>query len=127
MLSIQDISFDSHEDITEFSKSFDEFDLNNNFFDLTVYLTLGEGEVGSNYYFSLDSYYDSCTDSPIINNYEVYFRRKGEFSMKYFDKYILLDFINQLIANNSDGLGLSEQSKNLSKYFHWEFDNYVDL
>ncbi|SJN30246.1 hypothetical protein CZ794_06785 [Psychrobacter sp. JB385] len=45
--------------------------------------------------------------------------------MKNLDKYILFNFINALIKEESIDKNENEISNGLSKYFHWEFDNYV--
>lgn len=59
MLSVQDISFSNHQEDTVFEKGFDELELTSDTVDLTIYLTIGDGEVGSNYHFDLDSNYET--------------------------------------------------------------------
>ena len=119
MLSIQHIYFDDHQ-------SFDDFEFkNSDCFVLTVYLALGNERRRSLFYFDVTNDYSLSSDRIIIKDYEVYFRKKAEFVMKDFDKYILLNFINALIEEKSIDKNENEIPKSLSKYFHWEFDNYV--
>ena len=119
MLSIQHIYFADHQ-------SFDDFEFkNSDYFVLTVYLTLGDEKGSSLFYFDVTNDYYPGSDHIIIKEYEVYFRKKAEFVMKDFDKYILLNFINALIKENSIDKNENEISNSLSKYFHWEFDNYI--
>lgn len=119
MVSIQYIHFDDHQ-------SFDSFELkNSDYFVLTVYLTLGDENSSSLFYFDVTNDYYPSFDHIVITNYEIYFRKKAIFVMKDFDKYILLNFINALIKENSIGKNENETSNSLSKYFHWEFDNYI--
>ena len=119
MLSIQHIYFADHQ-------SFDDFEFkNSDYFVLTVYLTLGDEKGNSLFYFDVTNDYYPGSDHIIIKDYEVYFRKKAEFVMKDFDKYILLNFINALIKENSIDKNENEISNSLSKYFHWEFDNYI--
>lgn len=119
MMSIQYISFEDHQ-------SFDGFEFRGgDYFDLNVNLTLGDEKGGDNFYFYITNDYDSSCDEIVIEDYEIYFRKKGVFVMKCFDKQILLDFIKSLIKDKGNNQNPSEVSTDLSEYFHWEFDNYV--
>ena len=119
MLSIQYIYFDDHQ-------SFDDFEFKNSgYFVLTVYLALGDDRSSSLFYFDVTNDYSLSSDHIVIKNYEVYFRKKAEFVMKDFNKYILLNFINALIEERSINKNENEILNSLSNYFHWEFDNYV--
>lgn len=119
MLSIQHIYFDDHQ-------SFDSFEFkNSDYFVLTVYLILGEDRGSSLFYFDVTNDYCPSSDNIIMKDYEVYCRKKAIFVMKNLDKYILLNFINALIKEEIIDKNENEISNGLSKYFHWEFDNYV--
>lgn len=119
MLSIQYIYFNDHQ-------SFDDFEFkSSDYFVSTVNLLLGNEQGSDIFYFDVTNDYVPSSDHIIIKGHEVYFRKKAEFVMKNFDKYILLNFINALIKENSINKNESEISNSLSKYFHWEFDSYV--
>ncbi len=119
MLTIQYISFEDHQD-------FDDFELqDDDYFDLTINLLLGN-EIGSEiYYFNLVNDYIESSDRTVIERNDIYFREKGMFVTKVFDKYSLLNFVKNLVEENTSNKNSDEQSTNLSKYFHWEFDNYI--
>lgn len=119
MLTIQYISFEDHQD-------FDDFELqDDDDFDLTVNLLLGN-EIGSEiYYFNLVNDCIESSDRTVIERNDIYFREKGIFVTRVFDKYSLLNFVKNLVEENTSNKNSNEQSTNLSKYFHWEFDNYI--
>lgn len=119
MLSIQHIYFDDHQ-------NFDDFELkSSDYFVLMVNLLLGNEQGSDIFYFDVTNDYVPSSDHLIIKDYGVYFRKKATFVMKDFDKYILLNFINALIKEESINKKENEISNSLSRYFHWEFDNYV--
>lgn len=119
MLIIKYISFEDHQDFNDFELQNDEY------FNLAVNLLVGN-ELGSDiYYFDLVSDYRESSDIKVIEHNDIYFREKGIFVTKVFNKYSLFDFIKNLVEKNTYNKNSDEQSNNLSKYFHWEFDNYV--
>ncbi|WP_218689643.1 Imm8 family immunity protein [Psychrobacter sp. BF1] len=119
MLIIKYISFEDHQDFNDFELQNDEY------FNLAVNLLVGN-ELGSDiYYFDLVSDYRESSDIKVIEHNDIYFREKGIFVTKVFNKYSLFDFIKNLVEKNTYNKNSNEQSNNLSKYFHWEFDNYV--
>ena len=119
MLTVQHISFEDHQD-------FDNFELQgDDYFNLTVNLLLGN-EIGSDiYYFNLVNDYRENSDRTVIEQNAIFFREKGIFVTKVFDKYSLLNFVKTLVEENTSNKNSDEQSTNLSRYFHWEFDNYI--
>ena len=118
MLTVQHISFEDHQD-------FDDFELQDDCFNLTVNLLLGN-EIGSDiYYFNLINDYREKSDRAVIKQNDIFFREKGVFVTKVFDKYSLLNFVKILVKENTSNKNSDEQSTNLSKYFRWEFDNYI--
>lgn len=119
MLIIKYISFEDHQDFNDFELQNDEY------FNLAVNLLVGN-ELGSDiYYFDLVSDYRESSDIKVIEHNDIYFREKGIFVTKVFNKYSLFDFIKNLVEKNTYNKNSDEQSNNLSKYFHWEFDNYA--
>lgn len=83
-------------------------------------------EIGSDiYYFNLVNDYRENSDRAVIEQNDIFFREKGVFVTKVFDKYSLLNFVKTLVEENTSNKNSDEQSTNLSKYFHWEFDNYI--
>ncbi|MBU5615831.1 MULTISPECIES: Imm8 family immunity protein [unclassified Psychrobacter] len=119
MLTLQYISFEDHQDFADFElKGYDGFNL-------MINLLLGD-ELGSDiYHFNLVNDYEKSSDKIIIENKNIYFREKGIFVMEVFNKHDLLCFIKDLVKKSTLNKGLDEQLVSLSKYFHWEFDNYV--
>ncbi|MFK3916611.1 Imm8 family immunity protein [Psychrobacter sp. NPDC078501] len=119
MLTVQYISFEDHQD-------FDDLELQgDDYFNLTVNLLLGN-EIGSDiYYFNLVNDYREKSDRAVIEQNDIFFREKGVFVTKVFDKYSLLNFVKTLVKENTSNKNSDEQSTSLSKYFHWEFDNYI--
>ena len=114
MIKIKDVFFEYTEDFDDFEDS--QFD-SEIYFVLNITLLLGDEDASSFFYFDLTNDYVPSLDKKVLENIDVYFRRKGLFVIKSFDKITLMNFLQKFIAN--------KDVNSLTKYFNWEFDNYV--
>lgn len=111
MIKIKDIFFEQTERFDDFLPP------NEIYFVINITLILGDKDKSSFFYFDLTNDYDESSDRKILEDVEVYFRKKGLFIINVFDKTILLKFLQEFILNKN--------IEDLVEYFYWEFDDYI--
>lgn len=119
-----------HEIYFEHTESFEGFNLASyDFFNINVTFKIGEELEVDNFSFDITNYCDSESTSKIYKELDIYFIKKGELAMKYFDKKIILQFLNHVVneANLLNSKNVLDKYCLFRKYFNWEYDNYIDL